>query len=281
VNNFFQSQLREPTSTASLQFCAAQHEGVPFLTVHRGDESLRQLMIDLDSVIMVNGTLNPSVFNEGLEYDLLFGRRIPMEGDHEGIELRSGRLGVSFEALLEANRVNVNLNRAVTRVKKHIEHTFGESEGHVDKIGLVIRPCGRVEAQLEHVDGRCSDAGVSNTKSVLIPVRPQRSTLFVGARTATELMSGSLTCPYLEPGDAVELDADKCVHQGYCSRRSPIGDMVSICVFASVLYSRGRSRRSSSYAKETAQIGCTPHDVLKHGVPVPPVISCVCVAIGT
>ena len=273
---FFNSQLTTPTSTASLAFGEAQHEGVPFVLIHRGDATLRQLVTALDILVMNEGTLDQSIFNDLLEYDLLFGRRIPVEGDHEGIVLRSGRVGVSFQSLREANSKNLALTTALGDLETHVQSTFGEGTARLDKIGLVIRPCGRVEAQLEHVDGKCSDAGKSRSKSVLIPLRQQRSTLFVGARTLSEIMSGCLSCPYLEPGDAASLDADKCVHQGYCSGRTPIGDMFSLCIFASLMYSRARSHKSSTYAKEIDQIGCLPHDVMKHGVPVPPVVSCVC-----
>ena len=224
---------------------------------------------------MAGCTLNLKIFNDTIEFDLLFGRRIPLEDDHEGKLLLSGRVAVSFESMRDANSGNERLLTAMDDMEKVIALKFTDQGSHIQKIGVIIRPAGRAESQLEHVDGQCSDAGASTTKSILIPLRPQRSTLFVCARTDADLLSGKIACPMMVCGDVTEHDADKCVHNGYCSSNTPDGDVVSLTVFASISFAQNLDRQRHSYAKSTEEIGCIPNAVISTALTIPPVKNCV------
>ena len=272
---FFESQSRSPTSLMSKKFEHAETGGVPYFVVHRQNENLANHLRALDHELMDKGNLRLDVFNEELEFDLLFGRNIPVEGDHEGKKLLSGRVGVTFHSLRKANPSNTDLKRCLKEIRAFIQTEFG-GFGKLDKISVVIRPAGRAEAQLEHVDGHCGQAGMSTSKSILIPIRRQRSTLFVGARKEADLMSGSLVCPILECGDVVELDTDRCVHLGYCCGCTPSDDVVSMLIFASITMSTRSSPRGTAYEDFSERIGCLPHTVFSTAISVPPVQNCVC-----
>lgn len=66
----------------SKNFEHAKFGSVPYLIVRRGDKTLARHLESLDHELMDNGSLKLSVFNDKLDYDLLFGRKIPVEGDH-------------------------------------------------------------------------------------------------------------------------------------------------------------------------------------------------------
>ena len=273
--SFFDYQARTPTTAMSQKFAKSETDGVPFFMVHRSDDDLAQLLQNLDNQLMENGTIRLDIFNEELEYDLLFGRKIPVDGDNQGKRLLSGRVGVSFDSLRRSNSRKQKLKQSLKDVEAYVRKRFGDG-GDIDKIGFVLRPAGRAEAQLEHVDGNCSNAGKSTTKSVLIPLRRQRSTLFAGARSEEEIMNGAIACPLLERGDVIELDSDKCVHLGYCSGSTPAEDIVSVVIFASISFSTERSSKQGAYVDSSERIGCLPNDVMSTTLSTPPVLKCVC-----
>ena len=273
--SFFSSQARAASTNASRQLEGCAIDGVPFVRLHHADDHMRGVVSRLGEQLITVGTLNLKVFNENAEFDLLFGRKIPLEDDHVGKFLLSGRVAVSFEAMREANPNNRQLLNAMDAMEKAIVQKFTGQGSHIQKIGVIIRLAGRAESQLEHVDGRCSDAGASTTKSILIPLRTQRSTLFVDARTDAALLSGKIACPLMFCGDVTEHDADKCVHNGYCSSGTPDGDIVSMTVFASISFDESLDRQRHSYAKATEEIGCIPNAVISTAIRIPPVKNCV------
>ena len=273
--SFFSSQARAASTNASRQLEGCAIDGVPFVRLHHADDHMRGVVSRLGEQLITVGTLNLKVFNENAEFDLLFGRKIPLEDDHVGKFLLSGRVAVSFEAMREANPNNRQLLNAMDAMEKAIVQKFTGQGSHIQKIGVIIRLAGRAESQLEHVDGRCSDAGASTTKSILIPLRTQRSTLFVDARTDAALLSGKIACPLMFCGDVTEHDADKCVHNGYCSSGTPDGDIVSMTVFASISFDESLDRQRHSYAKATEEIGCIPNAVISSAIRIPPVKNCV------
>ena len=118
---------------------------------------MRGVVSRLGEQLITAGTLNLKVFNENAEFDLLFGRKIPLEDDHVGKFLLSGRVAVSFEAMREANPNNRQLLNAMDAMEKAIVQKFTGQGSHIQKIGVIIRLAGRAESQLEHVVGRCSD----------------------------------------------------------------------------------------------------------------------------
>lgn len=184
-------------------------------------------------------------------------------------------MGVTFDNLRKANPNNTALKRCLKVIREYIGTTFG-GDNKIDKISIVIRPAGRAESQLEHVDGNCVQAGNSTSTSILIPIRRQRSSLFVGARNEAEIMSGRLVCPLLESGDVVELDTDMCVHLGYCCGSTPMEDIVSMLIFESIKMSTLSATKGTAYEGLSERIGCLPHTVLSTAISVPPVQNCVC-----